>query len=200
MVVLSARTCVVFCILSIACVIGGCAGDSTVSVDTPLVEGTGGLQDNLVGAGMEDVATGGLDIAQDPMAGTGGMPGPTGGAVMAGTGGEEDVRGTGGHDIAMDTGGITTSGGMTSTGGDVITGGVTNSGGISSTGGVASTGGVNTSGGATGGSSSTRDPNGPCKDLNLFCFDPFDMFIFNPDCFTCNNGKGCQACVAFQAQ
>ena len=41
--------------------------------------------------------------------------------------------------------------------------------------------------------------NGPCKDLNLFCFDPFDMFIFNPECTTCNNGMGCQACEAFQA-
>jgi len=41
-----------------------------------------------------------------------------------------------------------------------------------------------------------RDPNGPCKDLNLLCFDGFDMFIINPsDCFTCNGGKGCQACI-----
>jgi hypothetical protein len=45
----------------------------------------------------------------------------------------------------------------------------------------------------------TRDPNGPCKDLDLFCFDPIDMFIFNPECATCNNGMGCQDCVAFQA-
>ena len=48
-------------------------------------------------------------------------------------------------------------------------------------------------------SSGTRDVNGPCKDLDLFCFDPFDMFIFNPDCFTCNNGMGCQSCENFQA-
>jgi hypothetical protein len=42
----------------------------------------------------------------------------------------------------------------------------------------------------------TRDVNGPCKDLELFCFDPFDMFIFNPsDCVTCNGGKGCQGCA-----
>jgi hypothetical protein len=47
--------------------------------------------------------------------------------------------------------------------------------------------------------SGTPDPNGPCKDLNLFCFDPFDMFILNPECFTCNNGMGCQACELFQA-
>ena len=40
---------------------------------------------------------------------------------------------------------------------------------------------------------------GPCKDLNLFCFDPFDMFILNPECFTCNGGQGCQACEFFQA-
>lgn len=44
-----------------------------------------------------------------------------------------------------------------------------------------------------------RDPNGPCRDLELFCFDPFDMFIFNPECFTCNQGMGCQACEFFQA-
>ena len=44
-----------------------------------------------------------------------------------------------------------------------------------------------------------RDPAGPCKDLDLFCFDIFDMFIFNPECFTCNGGMGCQSCEAFQA-
>jgi hypothetical protein len=44
-----------------------------------------------------------------------------------------------------------------------------------------------------------RDPNGPCVDLELFCFDVFDMFIFNPDCLTCNNGDGCQWCDGFQA-
>ncbi|HKP59738.1 MAG TPA: hypothetical protein VJV78_23605 [Polyangiales bacterium] len=47
--------------------------------------------------------------------------------------------------------------------------------------------------------SGTRDPNGPCRDLMLFCFDPFDMFILNPECFTCNNGMGCQDCDFFQA-
>jgi hypothetical protein len=41
-----------------------------------------------------------------------------------------------------------------------------------------------------------RNVKGPCKDLQLFCFDPFDMFIINPsDCFTCNDGKGCQGCA-----
>ena len=44
-----------------------------------------------------------------------------------------------------------------------------------------------------------RDPNGPCRDLELFCFDIFDMFIFNPECFTCNNGMGCASCENFQA-
>jgi hypothetical protein len=40
------------------------------------------------------------------------------------------------------------------------------------------------------------DKSGPCKDLQLLCFDPIDMFIFNPsDCFTCNGGKGCQGCA-----
>ena len=48
-------------------------------------------------------------------------------------------------------------------------------------------------------SSGTRDVNGPCRDLQLFCFDPFDMFILNPECFTCNSGMGCQDCEAFQA-
>jgi hypothetical protein len=38
--------------------------------------------------------------------------------------------------------------------------------------------------------------DGPCKDLMLFCFDPIDMFLFNPsDCLTCNGGKGCQGCA-----
>jgi hypothetical protein len=45
----------------------------------------------------------------------------------------------------------------------------------------------------------TRDANGPCKDLMLFCFDPFDMFTLNPECLTCNNGQGCMDCVDFQA-
>ena len=45
------------------------------------------------------------------------------------------------------------------------------------------------------------DPTGPCKDLNLFCFDIFDMWIFNPDaCKKCNAGKGCQTCVIPFAQ
>lgn len=48
-------------------------------------------------------------------------------------------------------------------------------------------------------SGGTRDVNGPCKDLMLFCFDPFDMFTFNPECFTCNSGMGCQDCVDLQA-
>jgi hypothetical protein len=38
-----------------------------------------------------------------------------------------------------------------------------------------------------------RDVNGPCKDLNLICFDIFDMWI-NAECQTCNSGKGCQGC------
>jgi hypothetical protein len=36
--------------------------------------------------------------------------------------------------------------------------------------------------------------DGPCKDLMLFCLEAIDMFLFNPDCFTCSGGKGCQAC------
>jgi hypothetical protein len=45
------------------------------------------------------------------------------------------------------------------------------------------------------------DPAGPCKDLNLFCFDIFDMWIFNPDaCAKCNGGKGCQTCIIPFAQ
>ncbi|MFM2420520.1 MAG: hypothetical protein RL385_5243 [Pseudomonadota bacterium] len=39
-----------------------------------------------------------------------------------------------------------------------------------------------------------RDVNGPCKDLNLLCFDFVDMFI-NAECLTCNGGKGCQGCA-----
>lgn len=38
-----------------------------------------------------------------------------------------------------------------------------------------------------------RDVRGPCKDLNLICFDFIDMWI-NAECQTCNNGKGCQGC------
>ena len=51
--------------------------------------------------------------------------------------------------------------------------------------------GTSTGAPATG----TRDPNGPCKDLMLFCFDPIDMFLFNAECFTCNGGKGCEGCA-----
>jgi len=47
-----------------------------------------------------------------------------------------------------------------------------------------------TSDGGAGG----RDVNGPCKDLNLICFDFVDMFI-NAECTTCNGGKGCQGCA-----
>jgi hypothetical protein len=38
-----------------------------------------------------------------------------------------------------------------------------------------------------------RDVHGPCKDLNLICFDFIDMWI-NAECQTCNAGKGCQGC------
>jgi hypothetical protein len=40
----------------------------------------------------------------------------------------------------------------------------------------------------------------PCESLNLICFDVIDMFILNPQCFTCNNGLGCQTCDFFQAK
>ena len=44
--------------------------------------------------------------------------------------------------------------------------------------------------------SGTRDVNGPCKDLDLVCFDIFDMWIINPDdCATCNSGMGCEGCA-----
>lgn len=39
-----------------------------------------------------------------------------------------------------------------------------------------------------------RNVNGPCKDLNLLCFDFVDMWI-NAECATCNSGKGCQGCA-----
>jgi hypothetical protein len=66
--------------------------------------------------------------------------------------------------------------------------------------GGAASGGATPGGGAPSGSTNgARDPNGPCKALNLFCFDPFDMFTLNPECFTCNNGMGCMDCVDFQA-
>ncbi|HEX5660820.1 MAG TPA: hypothetical protein VFX59_26685 [Polyangiales bacterium] len=49
---------------------------------------------------------------------------------------------------------------------------------------------------AGGSAGAPGDKSGPCKDLQLLCFDPFDMFIFNPsDCLTCNGGKGCQGCA-----
>jgi hypothetical protein len=35
--------------------------------------------------------------------------------------------------------------------------------------------------------------------LNLVCFDAIDMFILNPECYTCNGGMGCQDCELFQA-
>ena len=46
---------------------------------------------------------------------------------------------------------------------------------------------------STGGA---KDKSAPCKDLQLLCFDIFDMWIINPqDCMTCNGGKGCQGCA-----
>jgi hypothetical protein len=44
-----------------------------------------------------------------------------------------------------------------------------------------------------------RDVTGPCRDLDLFCLDDLDMFLLNPECFTCNSGMGCQSCEFFRA-
>jgi hypothetical protein len=81
------------------------------------------------------------------------------------------------------------------------TGGSSTAGTSSSagTGGVAGSGVAGADATTDPGTTGARDPNGPCKDLELFCFDPFDMFIFNPECFTCNSGMGCVACELFQA-
>lgn len=45
----------------------------------------------------------------------------------------------------------------------------------------------------------TRDVTGPCRALDLFCVNNLDMFLLNPECFTCNDGMGCQACEFFRA-
>lgn len=45
----------------------------------------------------------------------------------------------------------------------------------------------------TGSGTAERDVNGPCKDLQLICFDIFDMWA-NEECATCNSGMGCQGC------
>jgi hypothetical protein len=48
----------------------------------------------------------------------------------------------------------------------------------------------------SGSSSGATDKSAPCKDLQLLCFDIFDMWLINPqDCATCNGGKGCQGCA-----
>jgi len=171
-------------------------GAEDASDPLPGLNGFGGA---ILGGGGS-VATGGTTFSTGGIVSTGGLT-STGGVYN--TGGVS----TGG----VSTGGVSTGG--TSTGG-TSTGGVSSGG--SGSGGW-STGGSTTggTGGATGGAggfttggtagtgstpSTAPDPKGPCKDLKLFCFDPFDMFIFNAACFTCNNGAGCKACVNFQAE
>ena len=77
-------------------------------------------------------------------------------------------------------------------------------GGASGASGRAGSGGR---GGASGGDgddqnpdgTTDRDVTGPCRDLDLFCLDNLDMFLLNPECFTCNDGMGCQSCEFFRA-
>jgi hypothetical protein len=170
-------------------------GAEDASDPLPGLNGFGGAVFGVGGS----VATGGTTFSTGGIVSTGGLT-STGGVYN--TGGVS----TGG----VSTGGVSTGG--TSTGG-TSTGG-TSTGGVSSGGsgsGGWSTGGSTTGGaggfttGGTAGTGATSgsggaDPKGPCKDLKLFCFDPFDMFIFNAACFTCNNGAGCKACVNFQAE
>jgi hypothetical protein len=106
------------------------------------------------------------------------------GASVSSTGGAAGVRGPTG------TGGAAGTSGPTGTGGTGSTAGTTGNAGS----------GTGTSGSDAGGpGNGVPDPNGPCRDLDLVCFDAIDMFILNPECSTCNAGMGCQACELFQA-
>ena len=77
-------------------------------------------------------------------------------------------------------------------------------GGASGAIGRAGAGGRGASGGDDGndqnpGGTTDRDVTGPCRDLDLFCLNNLDMFLLNPECFTCNGGMGCQSCEFFRA-
>ena len=114
-----------------------------------------------------------------PTLGTGDHAGATAGTgATGGTGAIGGVRATGGVGATGGAGGSTTATGGT--------------GGLDGTGGVGGSSGDNgTVGSAAAGS---RDPNGPCADLELVCFDFIDMWA-NPECATCNGGQGCQGCA-----
>lgn len=102
----------------------------------------------------------------------------------ASTGGTSGSTGTGGANPSSGAGGTTVMNGTGGTSGNSADGGI-------------DLGGLFGDAGDPGGGSTAPgdpDPNGPCEDLNLICFDIFDMWA-NPECQTCNHGQGCQGCA-----
>lgn len=187
------------------CLALGCAGGGTpTGTDelNTLTDGFAGTPAGVSGAGagafgtagtgaLGTAGTGAITTDNQGLAGAIGAAGVEGSAGTFGTAGSEGSAGTG--DDLDGVGGAGTEGSAGTSG----SGGAGGSAGVSGSGGMGGAGGSAGSGGAGG---AGADPNGPCKDLNLFCFDPFDMFIFNPQCFTCNNGQGCKACINFRAE
>ena len=113
------------------------------------------------------------------------------------SGGSDDANDEGGRGGASVSAAISGSGG----GGNGVAGGAAGSSRNAGSGGASGAGGQ---GGAAGqddsdADGSTRDVTGPCRDLDLFCLNNLDMFLLNPECFTCNDGMGCQTCEFFRA-
>jgi hypothetical protein len=113
-------------------------------------------------------------------AGATGGPGGTG-VVAAAAGAGSGGGGTGAAGTSAGAGGLRGTSGSGATAGMPGTGGVSGMEGTDE-------------GGIDGGEEEAPDPNGPCADLYLICFDIFDMWI-NPECATCNGGMGCQGCA-----
>jgi hypothetical protein len=166
--------------------------DATVQSGSSSVAGRAG---NTPVAGKSGVTTGaGGAVSTDKsniIEGSGGLWAQGGSNAAAGGSGNQtdasETTGTGG------TGNVTSNGGMGAEDG--------------STAGTEDTdifGGIfgeadDTGAAGAAGNTGTGD-YAPCESLGLICFDPIDMFILNPQCFTCNNGAGCQTCDMFQAK
>lgn len=183
-------------VLATLAVVCGCTPDQSVTqpAEPPPVKSTGAAGMVAVAGSSAPAVASAAPAVQVMMAGRSATSMPTGGAgksaVVAGSGGMSTAGAGGAKVPAAAIGG--------SGGGGTAGRGAAGAGASGGSGGAAGDDGSIDPSDPTQ-SSGARDVNGPCKDLDLFCFDPFDMFIFNPECFTCNGGMGCQSCENFQA-
>lgn len=117
------------------------------------------------------------------------------------SGGSDDANDEGGRGGSSVSAAISGSGGGGEGGRAGAAGSSRNagSGGASGAGDRAGAGGQGGAAGQDDGDGTTRDVTGPCRDLDLFCLNDLDMFLLNPECFTCNDGMGCQTCEFFRA-